>query len=109
VVVPSGLAHLPTMRYYLTTMTRLKKSPPTEPLKVYTVKLTPAVAVTLQTLSQDASDALGWTVSSSALIRALIRQAGQQPPAWATAALHPLIEQEIAQGRVWGSKKRKGS
>jgi hypothetical protein len=89
-------------------MTRLKKSPPTEPLKVYTVKLTPAVAELLLYLSQDASDNLGWTVSSSAVVRALIQHAGQQPSAWAAAALHPLIEQEIAQGRVWGSKKRGG-
>jgi hypothetical protein len=86
-------------------MARTKKTPPTEPLKVCSVKLTPASELMLQTLSQDASDALGWTVSSSATVRALIRYAGQQPPTWAAAALHPLIEQEISQGRVWGSKK----
>jgi hypothetical protein len=94
------------MRYYLTTMARLKKTPSKESLKVYSVKLTPAVAELLLYLSQDASDNLGWTVSSSAVVRALIQHAGQQPSAWAAAALHPLIEQEIAQGRVWGSKKR---
>ncbi len=94
------------MRYYLVIMARLKKSPPKEPLKVCTVKLTPAAEQILQTLSQDASDALGWTVSNSAVVRALIRHAGQQPATWATAALHPLIDQEITQGRVWGSKKR---
>ena len=77
-----------------------------EPLKVYTVKLTPAVADLLMRLSQEASDLTGWTVSSSAMIRALIRQAGKQPPTWAAAELHPLIEEEIVQGRVWGSKKR---
>jgi hypothetical protein len=93
------------MRYYLVIMARLKKSLPTEPLKVYSVKLTPAEEQTLQRVSQDASDALGWTVSSSAVIRALIHYL-EQTPAWATAALHPLIEQEIASGRVWGSKKR---
>ena len=94
------------MRYYLTCMARLKKTPLKEPLKVYTVKLTPAAADLLLHLGQDASDALGWTVSSSAVVRALIQHAGQQSAAWATAALHPLIEQEIAAGRVWGSKKR---
>jgi hypothetical protein len=83
-----------------------KKSPSTEPLKVHTVKLTPAVAEILQRLSQDASDALGWTVSSSAMIRALIRQAGKQPTEWVIAELYLLIEEEIARGRVWGSKKR---
>lgn len=80
-----------------------------EPLKVVTVKLTAAMEQALQGLSQDASDALGWTVSSSAMIRALIRQAGKQPASWAATELHPLIEEEIAQGRVWGSKRRGGS
>jgi len=94
------------MRYYLGYMARLKKTPSTEPLKVYSVKLTPTVANLLLHLGQDASDALGWTVSSSAVIRALIQHAGQQPSEWAAAEIRPLIEQEIAQGRVWGSKKR---
>jgi len=89
-------------------MARQKKSPPKEPLKVVTMKLTPVEEHVLQRLSQDASDTLGWTVSSSALMRALIQHAGQQPPAWVAAALHPLIEEEIARGRVWGSKKRRG-
>lgn len=89
-------------------MAHQKKGLFKEPLKVVSVKLTPAAEYLLQQLSQDASDALGWTVSSSAVVRALIRQAGRQPPAWAAAEIHPLIEQEIAQGRVWGSKKRGG-
>lgn len=87
-------------------MARQQKTALKEPLKVYTMKLTPTVAEMLMRLGQDASDALGWTVSSSAVIRALIHYAGQQPTSWATTALHPLIEEEIAQGRVWGSKKR---
>jgi len=94
------------MRYYLTTMARTKKTPPKEPLKVYSVKLTPAAAELLLHLGQDASDALGWTVSSSAVVRALLSYVEQQPASWASSMLHPLIEQEIAQGRVWGSKKR---
>ena len=94
------------MRYYLIIMARLTKSPPKEPLKVYSVKLTPAAAELLLHLGQDASDALGWTVSSSAVIRALIQHAGRQPSEWAATMLYPIIEQEIAQGRVWGSKKR---
>lgn len=87
-------------------MARQKKNPFRDPLKVRTVKLTPAVELMLQTLSQDASDRLGWPVSHSAIVRALVRLANRQPPAWATSELHPLIEEEIAQGRVWGSKKR---
>lgn len=79
-----------------------------EPLQVVTVKLTPTAGQTLRQLSQDASDTLGWTVTSSAMVRALIQYTRKQPPTWAAAELHPLIEEEIAQGRVWGSKKRGG-
>jgi len=84
---------------------RKEKTPPKEPLRVYSIKVTPALEELLQQLSREASDHLGWTVSNSAVIRALIRHAGQQPPAWAVQSLHPLIEQEIALGRVWGTKK----
>lgn len=86
-------------------MARTKKTPPKEPLRVYSLKVTPAAEQLLQTLSQEASDALGWTVSTSAVVRAMFQYVEQQPSAWAAAALHPLIEQEITQGRVWGSRK----
>jgi hypothetical protein len=92
------------MRYYLIIMARTKKTTP-EPLKVCTVKLTPTAEQTLHHLSQDASDALGWTVSNSAMIRALLAYVEQQSPAWASTALYPFVEQEIARGRVWGKKK----
>jgi len=52
------------------------------------------------------SAALGWTVGSSAVIRALLRYADQQTPAWVSESLHPLIEQEIASGTFWGTKKK---
>lgn len=87
-------------------MARTKKTPPTEPLKVCSLKLTPTAEQLLQHLGQDASDALGWTVSSSAMLRALLAYVGQQPPSWASSALYPFVEQEISRGRVWGSKKR---
>jgi hypothetical protein len=87
-------------------MARMKKTVPVEPLKVCTVKLTPTAEQTLQQLSQEASDALGWTVSNSALLRAVLSYIGQQPSSWASAALYPFVEQEIAQGRVWGRKKK---
>lgn len=76
-----------------------------EPLKVVSVKLTPTAERVLRDLAQDASDALGWTVSSSAMIRALVVYAGHQPPSWAATTLHPIVEEEISQGRVWGTKK----
>jgi hypothetical protein len=77
-----------------------------EPLKVRAVKLTPTLERHLQRLSRDASDALGWPVSHSAVMRALIRQAGTQPPTWAASELHPLIEAEMAAGRVWGKQSK---
>lgn len=94
------------VRYYLTMATRPKKTPPKEPLKVVTIKLTPALETTLAQLSQEASDAIGRPVSGSAVVRALIQYAGEQPAPWSAAAVHPLIETEIAAGRVWGSRKR---
>lgn len=89
-------------------MARGKPIPPQrEPLRVYSVKLTPAAATLLMQLGQEASDHLGWTVTSSAVMRALVRYAGQRPPAWAIDELHPLIEEEIAGGRVWGKTSKK--
>lgn len=89
----------------LTPLTPLQQTPPKAPLRVYSIKGTLALEKMLQQLSQDASDNLGWAVSSSAVVRVLIRYARRQPQAWITSALYPLIEQEIAQGRVWGTKK----
>jgi hypothetical protein len=87
-------------------MARQKKTPLKQALKVQTIKITPAEKEILRRLSQEASDRLGWTVSSSAIIRALIQYAGHQPPAWTALALFPPIEQEIAAGRVWGYVKK---
>lgn len=93
-------------RYYLILMARRKRIPQEEPLKVVSVKLTPALEKALQQLSQEASDRLGWTVSNSAMIRGLLEYVRQQTSAWAAMNLHPVIEQEIITGRVWGSKKQ---
>jgi hypothetical protein len=87
-------------------MARIKMTPPAEPLKVCTVKLPQTAEQLLRQLRQDASDSLGWTVSSSALLRALLIYVKMQPPSWASTMLFPLIEQEIAQGRVWGKKRK---
>ena len=87
-------------------MARILTTPLKEPLKVSSVKLTRTAERVLQQLSQEASDRLGWTVTSSAVVRALVSYAGQQTASWASSELHPLIEREITQGRVWGSKKR---
>jgi hypothetical protein len=83
-----------------------KKTPPTEPIIISAVSFTPTAKRTLERLCQDASDQIGWAVSGSAMLRALISYAAQQPHSWVSSALYPFVEQEIAQGRVWGSKKR---
>ncbi len=77
-----------------------------QPLVIRSHTLTRKADRLLQRLSQDASDALGWTVSSSAVVRALLRHVEQQPSAWASSVLFPVIEQEIAGGILWGSRKK---
>jgi hypothetical protein len=88
-------------------MARTKKASFIEPLKMHSLNLTPATEQVLHELSLEASDVLGWTVSHSAILRAVLSYIDQQPPEWATAELFPRIEQEIAQGRVWGRKKKR--
>lgn len=66
--------------------------------------LTPDVVTTLQRLSQNASDFLGRRVSSSAIVRALVRQVDQQGPP-AADALFLVVEKEMKDGRLWGKKK----
>jgi hypothetical protein len=69
-----------------------------------TMTLTPDVIATLSRLSRDASDFLGRKVSSSAIVRALIRQIDQQGPP-ACEALFILVEKEMKSGRIWGRKR----
>lgn len=59
----------------------------------------------LDRIAQDASDYLGWTVSGSTVVRALLRQAGGQDSLWVREKLSPFIENEIQSGTVWGKKK----
>lgn len=87
-------------------MARPKSKPLKPPLVVRSHTLTQETDDTLHRLNQDASDALGWTVGSSAVIRALLRYVAQQPSSWVSTTLHPLIEQEIASGIFWGTKKK---
>jgi hypothetical protein len=87
-------------------MATKKPTPRKQPLYPRTYTLSRETAQVLQQLSQEATDALGWTVGSSAMIRALLRYVAQQPPGWAATTLHPLIEQEITSGTFWGSKKK---
>lgn len=73
-------------------------------MAVHTFTLTEDVMEMLRRLSSDASDLLGRTVSSSAIVRALVRQIDQQGPP-ASDALFLLVEKEMQGGRIWGKKK----
>jgi len=86
-------------------MARAKTKPKRRPLVIRSLTLTHDADETLQRLSQNASDYLGWTVSGSAIVRALLRQAAQQSSPWMTTQLSPFIEKEISSGVVWGKKK----
>ena len=82
------------------TKAELKK----QPFVIRSVALTAENEETLEHLKQDATDAIGRPISSSALLRAFVRFFAQQPPIWTAKQLHPLIEEEIEQGRLWGTK-----
>src|SRR5262245_61050477 len=77
-----------------------------EPLVVRSFTITPSLDTTLQRLSHEAPDFTGWTVSTSAMIRVLLRHVEQQPSLRARSSLFPLIEQELSSGVVWRSKKK---
>jgi hypothetical protein len=72
-----------------------------------THSLTPGDVATLERLSGETSDAIRWTVSSSAIVRALVRYAGKPGVEWAREQLFPLVEKVIQSGTVWGRRKRR--
>ena len=86
-------------------MARSQTKPPKQPLLIRTHTFTKETETLLQHLSRDASDFLGRSISSSAVIRALIRQIAKQGPP-AADALFLEIEQELKDGVMWGSKKQ---
>jgi hypothetical protein len=86
-------------------MAARKPMPLKKSLFIRTHTLTAENERTLQQLSQEISDVIGWTVSNSAVVRALLRHATTQPSSWVSTTLAPLIEQEMQTGIVWGSKK----
>jgi hypothetical protein len=69
-----------------------------------TFRLSRDADLALQRLSHDASDFAGRTVSDSAIVRALIRHADHQGPAWSDV-LFLLVEKELKSGVMWGKKK----
>jgi hypothetical protein len=69
-----------------------------------TVTLTTEEVDALRQLSQDATDFLGRSISSSAVIRALIRQITKQGPP-AADALFLEVERELKAGVQWGKQQ----
>ena len=87
-------------------MARTKKPPTQEKpqFSIHTISLTDGEVKVLGRLNQEASDFLGRTISSSAVIRALLRQIGKQGPAEADA-LFIEIEEELKAGMRWGKQR----
>lgn len=86
-------------------MAQAKKRPSKQPLHVHSITLTKRDGQTLQGLSQDATDFIGRTVSTSAVVRALVRFAEQQTEVWVREHLFSLVEEELGAGVLWGGKK----
>ena len=88
-----------------TRKTATKKTTVQKPTTIRAFSLMTANLDTLDVFAQDASDLLGWRVSSSAIVRALIRHADRRGAAWLRENILPLLEDEIAGCTVWGTKK----
>ncbi len=86
----------------------MNKTKSSSPHQIRSLSLTLTDSAALDDLAQKASDWIGWTVSGSALVRALIRHARGQGTGWHRDILFPLLEREIATGITWGGKGRRG-
>ena len=65
------------------------------------------MVATLQRLSRDASDFVGWPISNSAIVRTLVRQVDQQADqhgAPAVETLFLLVDKELKSGVKWGKQ-----
>ena len=100
---PSALREAELVTHF---MAARKKRLPKEPLVVRSCTLTPSLDKTVKQVAQEASDALGWTISTSAAVRSILRYVEQQPASWALSYIFPLIEKELSTGVIWGSKKK---
>lgn len=83
-----------------------RKKPAKPEFHIHSHSLTREAGEQLERLAQEASDYIGWRVSGSAIVRALITHAAAQASDWQRSALFSLIEAEIQSGTLWGSKKR---
>jgi hypothetical protein len=99
----------PTAKELLTHKNTTKKTnPQKQPFDIHSFALSQENEQTLVNVKQDATDALGRPISASAILRALLRYAGQQPAAWIAKQIHPLIEAEVEEGRLWGTQSKTG-
>ena len=87
-------------------MARTKKPPLKEKpqFAIHSVTLSVEESAILQRLSQEASDFLGRSISSSAVIRALLRQIEKHGPS-AADDLCFEVERELKAGVMWGKRK----
>jgi hypothetical protein len=76
-----------------------------EPFRISSFALTSSTETILKRLSQDATDVIGRSISESAIVRALLRSAGQQPTSWAREHVYPCLETEMNVGMLWERKK----
>jgi hypothetical protein len=77
-----------------------------KPFAIRTHTLTPAGVEILARLTQDIRDYSGQTISSAAIVRALLRFADQQSYRWVLTIFTPLVEScEFNRGVRWGGKK----
>lgn len=86
-------------------MARAKPVCKTRPTVICTYTLTREADEFLQRLSRETTDAIGWTVSKAAIVRALLQYAIEQPSSWASTILLPLIEQQVDTHGTSGKKK----
>lgn len=99
----------PTTKELLThRITNKKLNPQKQPFVIHSFALVVDNEETLADVRQTATDAIGRPISGSAVVRALLRYVGQQPSFWIAKQIHPLLEQEIEAGRVWGSTRKTG-
>lgn len=82
---------------------RTSRLPAPDPLRIHTVSLADEHAGVLASLGQAASDQIGRRISKSAVFRSVLRLVAKgmlpEPAIW------QAIEEEIAGGRLWGSKR----
>jgi len=65
---------------------------------MHPVTLTPDAMEALPSLTSDASDYVGRTVSGSAVVRAMLRHVEQQPVSWAPARILPSLRRSWTAG-----------